>query len=1118
MSNHDGAGGQRGDTEEGDMEKAIRLSLVDQAKKSSCPSRIVDSSRFPPTDLLLNLNNEFTPLDDPDGDTAIYIGPPPAKEPGLSNWQYSSICKHFDQIHVVQSSHLKRMPQTSRFTADDLLGPRSIRSEKSLRRLGVLNMAEIRHNGRFKYYINLRLPTEGEEAVEAITKLSCTNGVLTWHQSRHKYDLPILSVCGHDARERRHELFGLEPTSTTSSVPDAQATSQDDDSQGRSGKVAMEKEQVPEFKEPPAPIGQHYSQLRHCSAIERLLHAICGNDPKLDSAPKLWTFFAVAQEFGCAEHERISGWITAWIYNDTNINFIQNNPEVAYRIGMGIKSPDLVRDSFSILVGERALLYASSQQQPGSFPSNFKRSLHGREFEALDDDDLNRIGAAASSLVGRIRDEVRLLCQDLSWLRKSEEYAALDAILPYNPTEAEHLKAAKHIVKDYARTVIGYVLCQAQGLFTELEPNQTYVDVYDGLKLPVRLFTKTFWLTLAQADYEIGFQNVADECKSGLIGGSGFKEGLAVLGMDESEYPTSILNRPTFYNQIHAVNRFLFRRDVVSGKGKEDFDRVCGFGQAGSEQKKPTPAEGLSLGDLTIESPKHGCTESGSNAEDGSPSKRRKTLEPDETTQTSAYSTGVSVPSKQRLGDDSTWLPKEWLPQPGNGNAFTADNHADLAFRPKQEARESPARGILTHVKDFMHNRLGSPKVQIKTSPAASTTHLLGAVIADPLDSSPLNSDFQEETGEPSTSAGKPADSPLATPKPNNQKGLLEDGNTNRAGEQQPQRQRKPCIHDPEPSAPISTVRGELTFGTTAWYNQGRTTPVNQERPYYERIKAFKLLSEIHQQISNISSNFLYPAHLFHNALSLPTNLFDTILCLNANEFRYLPLWCPDGNDDGTGGVFDDRPFDIADPATSFRPGKIRKGYEEEDSDGGSAFEDIESQAISTVGKASKLATDGTETVKSLASISVGESADAETVILDDDAGSVVSCGVHSHDGMDGVDEDLDLDLEAEDSDDASTINGDVDQQRVSESLRSFLGASDGRATEAWISASASVSLPGMMEEESHGSSSPRQDNSTENGEEKDAKARPSKGEEDDEDDEVDEHEHDEDDDGFEWL
>ncbi|KAK5239957.1 hypothetical protein LTR40_012534, partial [Exophiala xenobiotica] len=306
---------------------------------------------------------------------------------------------------------------------------------------------------------------------------------------------------------------------------------------------------------------------------------------------------------------------------------------------------------------------------------------------------------------------------------------------------------------------------------------------------------------------------------------------------------------------FYAVNLFWCRRDVVSGKGKEDFGRVGGFGQAPSEQKTPTTAEGLSLGELTIESPKHGCTASGSNTEDGSPSKRRKTLVPDETSQPSAYSTGVSVSSQQRRGDDSAWLPKEWHPQPDIGNAFSAYNHPDLAFRPKQEAKESP---ILAHVKEFMQNRLGSSRPQLRTNPAASTTNLLGHFNESSSDSITWNSDFQEHTGEPSTSAAKLADLSRTTPKPNNQGGWPEDDeDTNRVGEQQPQRQRIPCVHNPEPPADISTVRGELTGGTAAWYNQGRTTPVNQKRVYYDHIKAFKLLSEIHQQISNICCNFL---------------------------------------------------------------------------------------------------------------------------------------------------------------------------------------------------------------------------------------------------------------------
>ncbi len=102
----------------------------------------------------------------------------------------------------------------------------------------------------------------------------------------------------------------------------------------------------------------------------------------------------------------------------------------------------------------------------------------------------------------------------------------------------------------------------------------------------------------------------------------------------------------------------------------------------------------------------------------------------------------------------------------------------------------------------------------------------------------------------------------------------------------------------------------------------------------------------------------------------LPTNLIDTLMCLNDDEWKYLPLWAG-GNDDGTGGVFDE--VDVPNlEAGGFRGGKrgighVRNGASSSAS--GSSFDDIASEAISTVGKASKAATDGTQTVQSISSV-----------------------------------------------------------------------------------------------------------------------------------------------------
>ncbi len=148
----------------------------------------------------------------------------------------------------------------------------------------------------------------------------------------------------------------------------------------------------------------------------------------------------------------------------------------------------------------------------------------------------------------------------------------------------------------------------------------------------------------------------------------------------------------------------------------------------------------------------------------------------------------------------------------------------------------------------------------------------------------------------------------------------------------------------------------------------------------YHHINTVRLLTELSKVLESICTDILYPPHLFHQTGLLPTNLFDSLLCLDDDEFRFLPLWVPGGNDDGTGGVFNDMIPD-ADPESAkfvaVGGGRLqtrRGGRTTPQTDVDSSIEDLASQAISTVGKASKVATDGTETVKSLSTIGVRES------------------------------------------------------------------------------------------------------------------------------------------------
>jgi hypothetical protein len=173
-------------------------------------------------------------------------------------------------------------------------------------------------------------------------------------------------------------------------------------------------------------------------------------------------------------------------------------------------------------------------------------------------------------------------------------------------------------------------------------------------------------------------------------------------------------------------------------------------------------------------------------------------------------------------------------------------------------------------------------------------------------------------------------------------------------------------------------------------------------------LDTLRMLTELSKELESICSDMLHPAHLFHQTGLLPTNLYDNLLCLDAHEFRFLPLWAPDGNDDGTGGVFNDTIPDADPESAKYEAvgGAGRRlqtrGQAPPSAGDDSSVEDLASQAISTVGKASKVATDGrTDTVQSISTMSVGESDDDAQTVFADDSRSVAL----DMDGEDGPDE-----------------------------------------------------------------------------------------------------------------
>lgn len=1022
------------------VQYAVELSLQDQQTEQNAVRSSNREAIRHTDELILSLNNQFANLDDPLGDTAIWIGPPP-KMPENSVKEYAQIQKHFDRIYIVQSANLMLMGEGSKFTK--MLGPMSVRAERKIRKTGLLTMPEARRGGKFKYYINLRPPTEDDEAVILITDLTCTKGVLTWHLARQKYDLSPLTVLGHDGFDTVPQPVPTPPEKTGNTA------SSNVGARVEGGAPGSARSQHQRTSDPtststadPDRIASEYTPLRHWSAIERVLHAIQGNDPKLDSAPKVWTFFAVARYLGCTHHERVSGWITTWIYSENNANFIQCNPEVAYEIGMGIESAELVRDAFSILVGERALLEAYGEYNP-KILNPLLSTVHGRKVESLDDDERNRIDHAASSLVRRQRQLVSMLCRDMSWLQESTEYQKLAKLVGRTQLETDTINAAKEEVREYIRSRIYYVLCQDQFVITELEKNaastasfragtsEKFAATYNLLNQPMRMFTRTFWTALSLTRFDKGMYSTSAEGTIGDSTSTRYHEALMALYDEDPMNGIKRIPRASLDFKISAVNNILIAHQNVKAFGVDPL-RQAELNQAKfnhitpqditNESQSSLPQspntlnpEAINFSSLAIGgNSKHASDEAGPSIQDqASPSKRRKTLDGDDVSQ------AVPVSSSWRTPLESST--DEVFPGKGKGKIkanVLYQTTSDDGATGESRTHALPIRQRRSSVVNVEHDRVWRQ---------------LGSSRAD---------DYTDHTTNGNDDSSKSTNEAYESTLASTGTGLSTSSGVRFGDKNDLIPPRAFDLDADNPQTPIIGHVREDTNNNTFDYMYNSF----QEPGFtiYTRVSSGLLLDSVNTLISKICMSILHPPHLFHSTGLLPTNLIDCLMCLDEDEFKYLPLWAG-GNDDGTGGVYDDMPVPNLDAASqsveSFAPGRIHKAYDApSDSDMGttSAFDYIgSSQAMSTVGKASKRATDGTQTIVSLHSASEAASETTSVVhvtatatvvdMSDDDSFHYMSSMANTPNDTDDDDADTDMAVEAHDRSDDEFEDEDYD-------------------------------------------------------------------------------------------
>jgi hypothetical protein len=501
--------------------------------------------------MILSLSNQFSPFLDPGADTLIYIGPPPqAKDQSRADYQY--IQQRFSALHRVKSQTLKDLGSS---VFEKLLGPKS---ERTRRRLGKDGLLTGVHLDNIEYYIDLRPPEEGDEAVELISDLTCSRGILDWHKAQSKYSIAPTMVCGRD------DFVSL---------------------QDHMAADVKENDESNDTKPQRAP---EYHALRHRLAIERVVQAIFHNDPKIDSAPKMWTFFQVAKHLDVAKHERINGWITKWLYTHPNSNFIQSNPEAVYRIGVGTMSTNILRDGYSMIAGEKALLHTCDP----NVRMHLQTSMHGRPLEILDDDERNRIDHAASSLYARMKLKFeQLVDQSMNWLKGSTEYAKLFTLRPKNSTERETISATDVMIKDYVRGRILWAMArnytsdhpefdQNLRTATEFHPGlpETFHGIYAALTEEQRLLTRTMWITLHNEKLEDGYINTFTPAKSST--GAGYAVPLFSQTSGLSRIDQSMIDREKLEHGTGVVellyNDLSDNVDKVNEISKQHWAQVSG--------------------------------------------------------------------------------------------------------------------------------------------------------------------------------------------------------------------------------------------------------------------------------------------------------------------------------------------------------------------------------------------------------------------------------------------------------------------------------------------------------------------------------------------------------------
>ena len=484
-----------------EMQKAIQQSLEDgEAAAAMTIPQPPPKTRGPDIDDFIKdmtdrTSTERKIVDDPEGDTWVYIDAPP-QQPEQDDVDYSNYKQRCRIPHVVRKSAMESLKSE---VINDMFGPTA--QYRVLRRRELVNKLP----SKIKYVLDLTPPTEGDEAVWCMSLLCCPEGIRLWHFAADIWKVSSSMVGGEEEftslSSRMASRNASSPQPKSSNSPN-RITKKTPLSPGSSSQpkidTAYQLSRVPE-----------YTPLRHHTAIEALLSVASDQDPVLNSAPKVWTLFGLTQFYGIAEGP-LTDYIVRWLCAPPNSKILEVMPEVCLIIADHFHVHDLARDAFAILVGENALDRLVHVRKPYAVDKIWSTYARRKlELPETLEELTTRIEYATHRFTDRILTEsAGLFGGDMAWINSLPEVQKLgEWTQPELQPQLEGLRVllARYVCGTLNNTLrANYVTISRPSLppttGRELFLNPERGPIWNDLYLTERLFSRSFWKILMNSD------------------------------------------------------------------------------------------------------------------------------------------------------------------------------------------------------------------------------------------------------------------------------------------------------------------------------------------------------------------------------------------------------------------------------------------------------------------------------------------------------------------------------------------------------------------------------------------------------------------------------------------